>query len=143
MDYIKLAGALVLLIPVCMLFTWPTWLIGLFRGRSMKPRFKASWAVAGRVRRYAFWYIPGVLGMMLAGFGLSHPSMSKLGIMLTLIAIPMFALSQYCAFWHAYLIGDKRYRKVAAESAARVAAEHKAWEDRREAALVEAEPDWV
>lgn len=143
MDFIKLAGALVLLVPVCLLFTWPTWLIGLFRGRSMKPRFKASWVVAGSVRRYLFWYLSGVVGMMLVGFALSHPSASQFGIITTLAALPLFALSQYCAFWHGYLIGDKRFRRVAAESASRAAAEHEAWQREQEALTVGAEPDWV
>ena len=143
MDFVKLIAGLALTIPVCMLFTSTSWLIGLFRGRSRKPRFHASWIVAGRGRRWVIWYLTGTVGMMLAGAMLGRAVSAPVGMLFMLAAIALWAVAQYCAFWLGYLLGDKRHASERMQDAARAAAQHEAWAAERAAQAVGAEPDWV
>ena len=101
--------ALLTLVPITMFFTMAAWLIGTFRGASNRVRMNATGLVSGKYRRWLLWFTAGALGMVIAGTAASGTSVGH--VLLGALALPLFALSQYEAFWLGYLIGDKVYAR--------------------------------
>lgn len=108
-------AALISLIPIIAAFTAIAWFIGIARGAAPRRRFTASKLVSGAVRRWGLWYAAGLFGMVAGGLSVAGTSFGQIAA--GLIALPLFALSQYEAFWIGYLIGDKQLARREAKNA--------------------------
>lgn len=120
--------AIASIVPTMFLFTWPAWLIGLFRGQSgTRPPLTPSWIVTRPARRWLGFAIPGAVGMFVLGaMIIMDPNVIR-GAASVVISLTCFAVSQYCAFWIGHTHGQAAKRSRARKAAAGAVAVTPAW----------------